>query len=78
MRKVTQKMKTDQKPDQNAKPDQMKTYEVVIYERIAHTVEVEATNPEEACDKAHDIVTNGTEDYDTESLGLHYYDISEV
>jgi hypothetical protein len=56
----------------------MKTYEVVIYERIAHTVEVEATNPDEACDKAHDIVTNGTEDYDTESLGLHYYDVSEV
>jgi hypothetical protein len=71
-------MKTDQKPDQNAKPDQMKTYEVIIYERIAHTVEVEATNPDEACDKAHDIVTNSTEGYDTESLGLHYYDISEV
>ena len=71
-------MKTDQKPDQNAKPDQTKTYEVVIYERIAHTVEVSATNPQTAYELASDIVVNGTEDYDTESLGMHYYNVSEV
>jgi hypothetical protein len=71
-------MKTDQKTDQNAKPDQMKTYEVNIYEKLVHTVEVEATNPEEAYNKALNIYLTGTEEYDTDSQGIGSYDIEEV
>ena len=57
----------------------MANYQVVIYETIYHTVEVEADNEETAIDEAKAIVTGYIEGtYESESAGLtEEYDVYE-
>ena len=50
----------------------MTNYEVVIYETIYHTVEVQADNEENAIDEAQAIVTGNIDGtYESESAGLN-------
>jgi hypothetical protein len=54
----------------------MSNYAVTIYELIYHTVEVSATDEDEAYDAAHRIVTGEIKgEYETESEGFtgNYY-----
>lgn len=46
-------------------------YEVVIYETVGHRATVLAKNPDEAYNKAYEIITNGNPDeYETEAEGF--------
>jgi len=49
----------------------MKQYEVMLFETVRHCTTVEASNKEEAYNKAYEIITNGTQDeYYTEAEGF--------
>lgn len=47
----------------------MKTYRVYIFERVMHSIELEADSRSEAIDKAYELLSNATE----EELNNHDY-----
>jgi len=57
----------------------MAKYLVTIEEVLTHTVEVEASNDNEAKTKGYEIILNGPEDkYETESNGTSNISVEEV
>lgn len=57
----------------------MQEYEVKLYETISHTVTVNATDEDDAYNKAYEIICNGTEeDYYTEAEAFGDFVITKM